>query len=93
MPTCTVLQFPKARRVPSRRSPRRSCGLEAARNRQFAAEYRARAEALSVNYDCNTCESGPSACASICRFGLNLVFAENFAKANALRLIEGGKRD
>jgi hypothetical protein len=88
-PECAILQFPKARRVPSRRSPRRSCGLEAARNRQFAAEFRAKAETLSVNYDCGTCERGPSACASVCRFAIYLVFFENFAQANASRLIDG----
>jgi len=49
---------------------------------------------MRADYDCATCPDGsPIFCNYSCRFGILLDVIERLEHANALELIEGGKRD
>jgi hypothetical protein len=49
---------------------------------------------MRADYDCATCPDGsPIFCNYGCRYGILLEVIERLENANALELIEGGKRD
>jgi hypothetical protein len=87
-PACTILQFPKARRVPSRRSPPRWRGLIAASHREAANDFKAKADAMRADYDCSTCpDAGPVFCDYACPLGIKLEIAERLESLLRPRLV------
>jgi hypothetical protein len=90
-PACTILKFPNARRVPSRRSPRRSKGLVAASHREAANGFKAKADAMRADYDCATCEDGsPFYCDYICPLGIRMEIVERLQSLITPRIVEEG---